>query len=69
LPQKVTVRIFTLSGQLVKKIEKENDSPWLDWDLRNRDGKAVASGIYIAHLEMPKIGKKIMKLAVVQDNR
>jgi len=69
LPQKVTVRIFTLSGQLVKKIEKENDSPWLDWDLRNRDGKAVASGIYIAHLEMPKIGKKVMKLAVVQDNR
>jgi len=69
LPQKVTVRIFTLSGQLVKKIEKESDSPWLDWDLRNRNGKAVASGIYIAHLEMPKIGKKIMKLAVVQDNR
>jgi len=69
LPQKVTVRIFTLSGQLVKKIEKESDSPWLDWDLRNRDGKAVASGIYIAHLEMPKIGKKVMKLAVVQDNR
>jgi len=69
LPQKVTVRIFTLSGQLVKKIEKESDSPWLDWDLRNRNGKAVASGIYIAHLDMLKIGKKILKLAVVQDNR
>jgi len=69
LPQKVVIRIFTLSGQLVKKIEKESDSPWLDWDLRNRDGKAVASGIYIAHLEMPKIGKKVLKLAVVQDNR
>jgi len=69
LPQKVIIRIFTLSGQLVQKIEKESDSPWLDWDLRNRDGKAVASGIYIAHLDMPHIGKKIMKLAVVQDNR
>jgi len=69
LPQKVIVRIFTLSGQLVKKIEKESDSPWLDWDLRNRDGRAVASGIYIAYLEMPKIGRKVMKLAVVQDNR
>jgi len=69
LPQKVIIRIFTLSGQLVQKIEKESDSPWLDWDLRNRDGRAVASGIYLAHLDMPHIGKKIMKLAVVQDNR
>jgi hypothetical protein len=69
LPQKVTVRIYTISGQLVQKIEKESSSPWLDWDLRNLDGKVVASGIYIAHLEMPHIGKKIMKLAIVQDNR
>ncbi len=69
LPQKVIIRIYTISGQLVQKIEKENSMPWLDWDLRNLDGKAVASGIYIAHLEMPHIGKKIIKLAVVQDNR
>jgi len=69
LPQKVIIRIFTLSGQFIQKIEKESDSPWLDWDLRNRDGKAVASGIYLAHLDMPHIGKKILKLAVVQDNR
>ncbi len=69
LPQNVVVRIFTISGQLVQKIEKDNTSPWLDWDLRNIDGKAVASGIYIVHLDMPHIGNKIMKLAVVQDNR
>jgi hypothetical protein len=69
LPQNVVVRIFTISGQLVQKIEKDNASPWLDWDLRNIDGKAVASGIYIVHLDMPHIGNKIMKLAVVQDNR
>ncbi len=69
LPQNVVVRIFTISGQLVQKIEKDNASPWLDWDLRNIDGKAVASGIYIVHLDMPHIGNKIMKLAIVQDNR
>jgi hypothetical protein len=69
LPQKVIMRIYTISGQLVWKIEKENSTPWLDWDLKNLDDKVVASGIYIAHLEMPQIGKKIMKLAVVQDNR
>jgi hypothetical protein len=69
LPQKVIMRIYTISGQLVQKIEKENSTPWLDWDLKNLAGKVVASGIYIAHLEMPQIGKKIMKLAIVQDNR
>jgi len=69
LPKKVTIRIFTISGVFVTKLDKDSASPWLDWNLRNRSNFTVASGIYIAHLEMPNIGKKIMKLAIVQDNR
>jgi hypothetical protein len=67
LPTEVTVRIFSLAGIFVKKIEKNDQSQWLDWDLRNSHGKTVASGIYIAHLDMPGIGTKILKLAVVQE--
>ncbi|MCB0284161.1 MAG: hypothetical protein KDF60_16355, partial [Calditrichaeota bacterium] len=67
LPGKVTLRIYNLAGVFVTKLEKDNASAWLDWDLKNVNGKNVASGIYIAHLDMPHIGKKVIKLALVND--
>jgi hypothetical protein len=36
------------------------------WDLRNDRGKLVASGIYIAAIEAPGIGRQLVKFAVVQ---
>ncbi len=49
----------------VRRIDKTEVNQYADWDLRNEDGQSVASGIYIAHLEMPGIGEKILKIAVV----
>jgi hypothetical protein len=68
LPQKVTVRIYTIAGELVLKEKKDDPSPFWDWNLRNQGGIPVASGIFIIHLDMPKIGQKILKAAIVQDN-
>ena len=65
LPNEVILRIYSLGGQFVREIRKNDDSPWLDWDLRNYDNRKAAAGIYIAHLEMPGIGEKIMKIAIV----
>ena len=64
-----TIRIFTLAGDLVRKIEQENVSEndvdnLIIWDLRNDWGIPVASGMYIAHIETP-YGEKILKLAVI----
>ncbi len=71
-----TIRIFTLSGALVSKIEhtiiSENDSDRRAvWDLRNRAGVPVASGMYLAHLDLrdsngKSIGEKVLKLAIFQ---
>ncbi len=69
LPVRVTIRIFSLAGVYVRRIEKNDQNPWLDWDLKNNAGEQVSSGVYIAHLEMPNIGEKVMKLAVIQENR
>jgi hypothetical protein len=69
LPTQATLRIFSLAGIYVRRIEKNNDNPWLDWDLKNNSGEQVASGVYIAHLEMPNIGEKVMKLAVILENQ
>jgi hypothetical protein len=69
LPTQATLRIFTLAGVYVRRIEKNDDNPWLDWDLRNNAGEQVGSGIFITHLEMPNIGEKVMKVAVILENR
>ena len=70
LPTNVTIRIFTISGILVQTLEKNDETTqWMDWDLRNQQGVPVASAIYIAYLEMPGIGEKIMKIAVIMETQ
>ncbi|MEO6693982.1 MAG: hypothetical protein ABIO41_02145 [Ignavibacteria bacterium] len=64
LPVKCTIKIFSLSGILIKKIEKENTESSIDWDLKNFNGVPVASGMFIALIEAPGIGNKTVKLAI-----
>ena len=64
---KTTIRIFDLSGALVRTLEKEDNSQFLRWDLRNNSDIQVASGAYIAHIEMPDLGaEKVLKLFIIQ---
>ncbi len=68
LPPKATIRIFNLAGQLVRIIDKNNPSQFQKWDLLNQETLPVASGLYIAHIEMPDIGvTKILKLVIIQE--
>jgi len=68
LPQHCTIRIFTVSGELVATIQ--HDGEMLDgseeWNLLTRDNLSVAYGIYIYHVEAPGIGEKIGKFAVIK---
>jgi len=41
-----TIRIFTLSGVLVREIATGETMSQYDWDLKNASGEPVASGIY-----------------------
>jgi len=68
LPKKATIRIFNLAGQLVRVLEKDDDSQFFRWDLNNQNNFPVASGMYIAHIEMPDLGStKILKFAIIQE--
>lgn len=72
LPEEVTIKIYTLSGNLVR-ILTENDkstitSPFIEWDLRNKDGMRVADGVYLAHIKT-KYGDKVLKFALVKQKR
>ncbi|MFH1571192.1 MAG: hypothetical protein ABIL09_24595, partial [Gemmatimonadota bacterium] len=67
LPTRATIRIYDLSGALVRKLEKDDGEQFLRWDLLNHNNLPVASGLYVAHIELPDLGKsRVMKLAIVQ---
>ncbi len=74
-----TIRIFTLDGTLVKIIDDDErelqgtlGTSMAYWYLRNQGGDMsnpqsgvpVASGMYLAHIEVEGVGDKILKMAV-----
>mgnify|MGYP000232181715 CR=1 FL=1 len=68
LPEKATIRIFSLGGTMVREINKNTTSQTAQWDLSNQYGYPVASGIYIVYVETD-FGTKVLKLAVVQETQ
>jgi len=70
LPQNAKIRIFNLAGQLVRTIDKTSTDQFQRWDLLNQQALPVASGIYIAYIDMPDIGTtKVLKLAIIQEQQ
>ena len=62
LPQRATVKIFTVSGTLVRELKKDDPVTSIDWDLKNDFGIPIASGLYIIHVETYINGKKENKI-------
>ena len=63
LTLKATVRVFTVSWELVAKIEKSSSIDSIGWNLKNLNGRQVASGLYIYHSEgngTTKTGKLVI---------
>lgn len=67
LPEHAVIRIFNLAGELIYKMEKNNNTKIAKWYLMNNQNVLAPTGLYIVYIEMPEAGKtKILKLAVVQ---
>jgi hypothetical protein len=68
LPPRCTIRIFTINGDLVQILEHEAgmDNAREYWNLLNRDGFSVAYGVYVAHIDAPNVGQKIVKFALIK---
>jgi hypothetical protein len=73
LPVKAKIRIFALDGKIVRELDKDTDSQYFNWDLRNHTNLPVASGVYFAHIDMDiddqNLGTKVLKLFIVQSNQ
>jgi hypothetical protein len=69
LPAQCTIRIFTVSGTLVDKIEVNNpsDNGIAHWDMLTKEELEIAAGIYIYHVEAKETGDvKMGKFAVIK---
>lgn len=71
LPDNAIIRIFDLSGVLVKTITHiPNQGQFETWNLANDSNYPVASGIYIVYIDMPDLGTtKVLKLAIIQEQQ
>jgi hypothetical protein len=70
--KQVVIRIYTLSGELVRELDEGNQDGgfyyYTTWDGKNKDGKDVANGVYYGVLSMPGVSVKDarFKMAVVK---
>jgi len=61
LPQTCTISIYNVGGTLVRKLRKDNDLTYLDWDLKNTNNIPIAGGVYICHIDVPGVGEKVLR--------
>jgi flagellar hook assembly protein FlgD len=61
LPDQCIVKIYNISGKLIRTFKKDNPVTSLEWDLKNNKGIPIASGVYLIHVEVEGVGEKIVK--------
>jgi hypothetical protein len=73
LPEEVNIRIYSLSGILLRTLTTADktspSSPFLRWDLQNENGLRVASGLYLAIVSAPGYGEKILKFSIIMPQK
>ena len=65
LPPEATIRIYTISGNLVRVLEHADGSGTEEWDVRTRFDLLVASGNYYFHVTTPDGRTHLGRFAVV----
>jgi hypothetical protein len=65
LPDLCTIRIYSLSGDLVQTLNHTNGTGTEGWDMLSESGMGIAPGVYMFHVES-KYGNRIGRFAVVK---
>jgi hypothetical protein len=62
LPRQATINIYSLDGTLIRTLTKDNpNQSYVDWDTRNAKGLAIASGMYLIHVNAKGIGETVIR--------
>ncbi len=65
LPEQATIRIYTVSGTLIRTLFKDGPSRSLDWNLETDNNLPIASGMYFIHVDVPGVGERVLKFGVI----
>jgi hypothetical protein len=66
LPQKCTIRIYSITGELVDTIEKDDFTDYAVWNMLTFESQQTAYGVYIYHVDAPGVGTKIGRFALIK---
>jgi hypothetical protein len=69
LPSRCDIKIFTMSGVLIKEIHVDNpaDDGTAHWDVQTSEGLEVAAGMYLYHVKATEVdAEKIGKFAIIK---
>jgi hypothetical protein len=67
LPSEVIIKIYTLSGHLVKTLSKSDSSDRIVWKpVANEQGSTLASGVYLFIIKQPGLSEKKGKLMIIR---
>jgi hypothetical protein len=67
LPMEATIRVYTPGGRLVNVLSvDDNRNGGYRWDLRNRRGERVPSGVYLFRVSAPDQSPVLEKAAVIR---
>jgi hypothetical protein len=73
LPEDITIKIYSLSGSLLRTLTTDDKSsptsPFVRWNLQNESSIRVASGMYLAIVSSPKYGDKVLKFAIIMPQK
>ncbi len=61
LPKDCVISIYNANGGLVRKYNKDSETTFVQWDLKNTYGISISSGVYLIHINVPGVGEKIVK--------
>lgn len=65
LPTRCDIRVYTLSGDLVRTINHTNGTGAEDWDMQSETGREIAAGVYFFNIDS-QYGKFTGKFAVIK---
>ncbi|MFH1699771.1 MAG: hypothetical protein ABIE07_04210 [Candidatus Zixiibacteriota bacterium] len=65
LPDICTIRVYTLSGELINTLEHTDGSGAHDWNMLSESGRSIAAGVYLYNVES-QYGNFNGKFAVVK---
>jgi hypothetical protein len=66
LPPRCTIRIYTMVGELIDTIEKDDATNFASWRILSNEGQRLAYGVYLYHVDAPGIGQKIGRFALIK---